>query len=56
MTSAAIIELIRLGRFAMETVDDYQSGKISEAEMERRWRQMQDELNGANELWEQAGE
>lgn len=55
MTSATVIELIRLGRFALETVDDYQSGSISEAEMERRWRQMQDELVEANELWEQAG-
>lgn len=49
-----LLSLIELGRFALEVAHAFQSGKITEEEMNATWKKMQFSLSHGVTFFEQA--
>lgn len=55
MSAQQILALVQVGKFALEVVETYQQGDMTEEQLANAWQQLRDRLDDANTMWEEAG-
>ena len=56
MNPQTLNSLIQLGRFAMDAIDRYSKGEMTEEEVAAEWADLQTRLGTANDMWKRAGQ
>jgi len=56
MNPELILALIQASRFALEVAERYGRGELTEEEARAEWARVRERVQGANALWERAGD
>lgn len=56
MNPQTLNSLIQLGSFALDAIDRYSKGDMTDEEVAQEWADLQTRLGTANDMWERAGQ